>query len=186
MIDCMIVLGRERKPAQTFFQSTTHFACVKCQKDAAIKAHVDKPTTMTIEVDEEPVYVEDLAPGTCFRSLVDCLKQAPAHHKVDLSWARFSKRPGPEENPVPRHFKVVFRDPDLTHRIIATFDFALLECTEFQARHASYQHLRQPTVPEAHFPQPGKLALDKKCPHCDAPYTKGRNTCTNCGMPRAL
>ncbi|MBZ0186586.1 MAG: hypothetical protein K8F91_10090, partial [Candidatus Obscuribacterales bacterium] len=149
MIDCKIVLGRERKPAQTFVQSTTNFACVKTIEDAAIKATVDLPSTMSIEVDEEPVWVEDLTPGTRIEDLVEILRSAPTPPKPDLHWGRFSvKRSSPEQKPIPREFKVIFRDPDFTHRIIATYDFTLLDCSNFRVRQAAYQELRQPSVPD--------------------------------------
>ncbi|MBK9141195.1 MAG: hypothetical protein IPM23_01765 [Candidatus Melainabacteria bacterium] len=149
MINCTIVVGPERKAAQLFFECTQRCVCVKKVEDAALSIRVDLPTFMKVEVDKEPVYTEELAAGAYVKTLPEIFASSPVEHRclMDLPIFHFTRQnKTAEKKPLPRHFKVVFADADNHHRMVATFEFKLLDCQQYMSEEGKVDELHHPEV----------------------------------------
>ncbi|MDZ4837505.1 MAG: hypothetical protein SGJ27_27280 [Candidatus Melainabacteria bacterium] len=181
MIYCTVLTGADRVPAETFIQATTRNVCLPDMSDSRLAVSVNRNAFMQIKIDEEVVLGVEVKPETSQFELAPILtrkKKAPSRLSL-LSPFRRSE-PDPEEGPA-RTFTVMFRDGGPNDRVVATYEFHLLEAQAFGSRYSSHLSLVDATVKPAKFTTDARsLDTARDCWNCETPVKSG-GICRNCG-----
>lgn len=186
MINCQIVLGSERRrAADTFTDQTTHFACVPNLAQAYLTFNLDEASDMKVVVDDIDIHKETIHPGHHVRSLEEIFSSAHIEPTSEAGiWTRsnaLARHKQTDRQPKePRVFKVVFRDAG-TPRVVATFEFQLLDTVSF--RHQLERHEDSRTPPKPRLADCAG-SIETCCWHCQGFIPKQRTVCPNCGMSR--
>lgn len=188
MINCQIVIGSTRKhAADSFTNQTTRFACVPNLTMAYLAFSLAKSTEVKVVVDDIDIHKEVLPKGNHERSLASILSEAPiAPTGENGIWTKQNAihptRPSTAEAPQPHVFKAVFRDSDGSQRVVATFEFALLDSDSYVQQLERYDASHTPKAPT--LEDCGGKDVSTCCWHCQSYVPKHRSTCPNCGMSR--
>src|SRR5262245_29177519 len=158
MIYCTVLTGSGREPAETFIQATTRFVCLPDVRDSHLAVSVNRTAYMQVKIEEEVVLGVEVTPDMRQFELAPLLTRAkqPAPKRGLLPSLR---RETKDENEGPaRTFTVMFRDGGPTDRVVATYEFHLLEAQLFDSRYRSHLSLVEGTK------KPAKFTTDERDP----------------------
>lgn len=181
MIYCTVLTGSEQLPAETFIQATTRNVCLPDVRDSHLAVSVSRNAFMQVKIDDEVVLGVEVKPETTKFELAPLLtKKKPAPKRSIFPSFRLSSEPEVDEGPA-RTFTVMFRDGGPTDRVVATYEFHLLEAQDFGSRYSSHLSLVDATVKPARFTTDARsLETARDCWNCETPVKKG-DICRNCG-----
>jgi hypothetical protein len=184
MIYCTVLTGSERVPAETFIQATTRNVCLPEVAGSYLAVSVNRDAFMQVKIDDEVVLAEEVKPETSQFELLPLLmltakKAAP---RRSLSPFQFFRSAEPEVDAGPaRNFTVMFRDGGPSGRVVATYDFHLMEPEVFGTRYTSHLSMVDATVKPARFTTDARsLETARDCWNCETPVKTG-GICLNCG-----
>ncbi len=187
MIYCTILTGPEREPAETFIQATARFVCLPDQSNSVLAVSVDRSAFMQVMIDEEIILAVEVTPEAKHFDLQTLLtqKKKKNSHLQGLLKALHLQA---EEDIVPaaRTFTVMFRDGGENDRIVATYEFHLLEAHAFDTSHRAYFSLVEGMKTPPKFTTDARSAdTAQDCWHCGTAIKSGCGTCTNCGKAQS-
>ncbi len=183
MIYCTVLTGSEQLPAETFIQATTRNVCLPDVSDSHLAVSVSRNAFMQVKIDEEVVLAVEVKPETTKFELAPLLtrkKKAAPKRSLFPSFRLSTSEPDVEEGPA-RNFTVMFRDGGPNDRVVATYEFHLLEAQDFGSRYSSHLSLVDATVKPARFTTDARsLDTARDCWNCETPVKQG-GICRNCG-----
>lgn len=182
MIYCTVLTGSELLPAETFIQATTRNVCLPDVSDSHLAVSVSRNAFMQLKIEDEVVLAVEVKPETTKFELSPLLarKPQPAPRRGLLASLRLTTPPPAETGPH-RTFTVMFRDGGPNDRVVATYEFHLLEAQDFGSRYTSHLSLVDATVKPAKFTTDARsLETARDCWNCATPVKSG-GICRNCG-----
>lgn len=187
MIYCTILTGPRHEPAETFTEATIRYACVPDVNTSHLAVSVDRSAFMQVVIDDDVVFTETVHPERKLFDLLKLLKLKPAKTGVlpkltVPGLSRLMRRL--EEEPKPASaFSVVFRDGGESDRVVATYEFNILDARVFDTKHRAHCSIVDPRAKPAVFTTDARspeTALN--CYNCGN-AVKPDDCCKNCGAP---
>jgi ribosomal protein L32 len=181
MIYASVLTGKERKRAETFTQGTKRLVCLNDIASSVLAVSVTRAAFMQVKIDEEVIFGVEVLPDTKDFDLHKLLTR-PKKPAPRLSLLSSLRRAEPEvEEDEVRAFTVMFRDGGANGRVVASYEFQLLDPQGFTSQYASHFDLVEGTKKPARFTTDARnVATAKDCWHCGAPVKPGA-ICLNCG-----
>jgi ribosomal protein L32 len=181
MIHATILTGKDRQKAETFIRGTKHVVCLSDIIGSVLAVSVSRTAFMQVKIDEEEILGVEVKPDTRDFDLAQLLTRPkkPAPRRSLFQSLRRSE-PEADEGPA-RLFTLMFRDGGPTARIVATYEFQLLEAHTFTSQYSSHFDLVEGVKKPARFTTDARnVATARDCWHCGAAVKPG-TTCRNCG-----
>lgn len=182
MIHCTVLTGFDREPAETFIQATSRQVCLSDISDAYLAVSVSRAAFMQVKIEEEVVLGVEVTPETKQFELLPLLtrkKKKSASRRGLLPFFSSLRRETEVDEGPARTFTVMFRDGGATDRVVATYEFHLLEAKTFGSRYRSHLSLVEGEKKPVKFTTDARrVAVD--CWNCETPVRPG-GVCTNCG-----
>lgn len=177
MIYCTVLTGPARKPAETFIEATTRFVCLPTLADAHLAVSVSRTAFMQLKIEDELILGVEVTPEVKHFELLKLLTPKVKKQRRRLSWRR---APEPPVEPA-RVFTATFRDGGAEDRVVATYEFHLVDAQVFDARYRDHFSLVEGTKQQAIFTTDARsVETAKNCWNCEAPVKPG-DICKNCG-----
>lgn len=181
MINATVLTGTDRQRAETFIQGTKRVVCLNDIAGSVLNVSVTRSAYMQVKIDEEEILAVEVQPDTREFDLAQLLTRPkkPAPRRSIFQSLRRSE-PEVEDGPA-RQFTLMFRDGGPDGRVVAHYEFQLLEAHQFTSQYSSHFDLVEGTRKPARFTTDARsVQTAKDCWHCGAAVKPGA-ICRNCG-----
>lgn len=181
MIYATVLTGRERKRADTFIQGTKRVVCLSDISNSVLAVSVTRSALMQVKIEEELILSVQVTPEPKHFELQSLLtRKKKASPRRGLLQALRRSEPEVDDGPS-RKFTVMFRDGGPNDRVVASYEFELVDADLFTSQYRSHFELVEGTKKPARFTTDARsVDTAKDCWHCGAAVKPGC-LCANCG-----